>query len=108
MDRAQILSTLRQHASDLQRLGASHLFLFGSASRDEADPSSDIDLFFDFDDPGFSIVELATLQERLRPSELALATLCGAPTICFAWTLGSHNRFSTNSRVLLARSLYLF
>ncbi len=65
MDRAQILSTLRRHASDLRRLGVSRLFLFGSASRDEATPSSDVDLFFDFDDPSFSIIELVALKDRL-------------------------------------------
>jgi predicted nucleotidyltransferase len=65
MDRDQILSTLRRHAADLRRLGASSLFLFGSASRNEARPESDVDLFFDFDDPRFSLVELVALQDRI-------------------------------------------
>lgn len=65
MDRDHILATLRRHAADLKRLGASRLFLFGSASRDEAGPSSDVDLFFDFDDPRFSLVELVYLQDRI-------------------------------------------
>jgi predicted nucleotidyltransferase len=65
MDRDQILSTLRRHANDLKRMGVSGLFLFGSASRDEAGPSSDVDLFFDFDDPRFSLVELVSLQDRI-------------------------------------------
>ena len=71
MTKDQILSTLRRHASDLRRLGASSLFLFGSASRNEAGPASDVDLFFDFDDPRFSIVELVALQQRI--SELLRA-----------------------------------
>ena len=65
MNRDQILSTLRGHAAELRRLGASRLFLFGSVSRDEAGPSSDVDLFFDFDYPRFSIVELVALQDRV-------------------------------------------
>ena len=43
----------------------SHLYLFGSAARDEAGASSDVDLFFDFEAPGFSLVELLSLQERI-------------------------------------------
>jgi len=60
-----ILAILRRHANDLRRLGVTRLFLFGSASRDEAGPASDIDLFFDFEDPRFSIIELVALQERI-------------------------------------------
>jgi len=65
VDRDEILSTLRRHASDLRRLGASRLFLFGSVSRGEGGPTSDVDLFFDFDDPGFSIIELVALKQRI-------------------------------------------
>jgi predicted nucleotidyltransferase len=65
MSRDQILAILRRHSSDLRRLGAAQLFLFGSASRDEAGPQSDVDLFFDFDDPRFSLIELVALQERI-------------------------------------------
>ncbi len=62
MTRSQILATLRGHAADLKRLGASSLFLFGSAARDQAGAASDVDLFFDFSDPRFSLVELVALQ----------------------------------------------
>ena len=65
MERDHILETLRRHSADLRRLGASSLFLFGSASRNEAGPQSDVDLFFDFDDPRFSLVELVALQDRV-------------------------------------------
>jgi predicted nucleotidyltransferase len=65
VNRDQILSTLRRHATDLRRLGALRLYLFGSAARNEAGPSSDVDLFFDYDAPGFSLVELVALQERI-------------------------------------------
>jgi predicted nucleotidyltransferase len=62
MDRDHILATLRRHTLDLRGLGISSLFLFGSAARNEAGPASDVDLFFDFDDPRFSLV---ALQERI-------------------------------------------
>lgn len=65
MNRDDILATLRRHAADLRRLGVSSLFLFGSAARNEAGPASDVDLFFDFTDPRFSLVELVTLQDRV-------------------------------------------
>jgi predicted nucleotidyltransferase len=65
MDRDQVIATLRRHASDLQQLGISSLFLFGSVARNQADPASDVDLFFDFDAPTFSLVELVALQDRI-------------------------------------------
>jgi predicted nucleotidyltransferase len=65
MTRDHILATLRGHATDLRRLGASSLFLFGSAARNEAGAASDVDLFFDFVDPRFSLVELVALQDRI-------------------------------------------
>jgi predicted nucleotidyltransferase len=65
MDRDQTLSTLRGHAADLRRLGAARLYLFGSVARNEAGPASDVDFFFDYDRPGFSLVELVALQDRI-------------------------------------------
>ena len=65
MERDQVLTTLRRNMADLKGLGASRLFLFGSVAKNEARPDSDVDLFFDFDDPGFSIIELVALQERI-------------------------------------------
>ena len=65
MSRDQILSILRDHAGDLRRLGVEQLFLFGSASRDQAGPHSDVDLFFDYDAPGFSLIELVALRDQI-------------------------------------------
>ena len=66
MTRDQTLSTLRRHAGDLRRMGAARLFLFGSVARDEAGPTSDVDIFFDFDDSQFSLVELVALKEKIN------------------------------------------
>ena len=65
MERDQVLSTLRRHSADLKGLGASSLYLFGSIAKNEASPQSDVDLFFDFDDPRFSLVELVALKDRI-------------------------------------------
>ena len=66
MDRDRITAALRRHAPELRRLGMSSLFMFGSAARDEMTPSSDVDLFFDYDAAGFSLVELIAAQDRIR------------------------------------------
>jgi predicted nucleotidyltransferase len=39
--------------------------LFGSVSRGEARPDSDFDLFFDTDNPRFSLIELVDVQEQV-------------------------------------------
>ena len=65
MERDQVLSTLRRYSTDLKGLGASSLYLFGSVARNEATPDSDVDLFFDFEDPGFSLIELVALKDRI-------------------------------------------
>jgi len=72
MSRDDVIRRLRQHQAELRRLGVHALYLFGSTARDEARPGSDVDLYFDYDDPKFSLIELAGLQSRL-------ADLLGAP-----------------------------
>jgi uncharacterized protein len=49
MDRDAAIARLRAHEPELQRLGARHLFLFGSTARNEAAVGSDVDLFFDYE-----------------------------------------------------------
>jgi predicted nucleotidyltransferase len=65
MKRNAVLNTLRAHEIELKKLGVERLYLFGSVSRDEAGAHSDIDLFFDFDDPKFSLIELISVQNHL-------------------------------------------
>ncbi|HEY1426786.1 MAG TPA: nucleotidyltransferase family protein [Caulobacteraceae bacterium] len=72
MRRDDVVRRLRQHQAEIRRLGVRSLYLFGSAARDDARPDSDIDPYFDYDDPRFSLIELARLQDRLRE-------LLGAP-----------------------------
>ena len=62
MDRDQVISTLRAHQAELNRHGVSRLYLFGSVARQEATAASDVDLFFDSDDPRFSLIEIVDVQ----------------------------------------------
>jgi len=75
MTRSDLISTLRGRASEIQALGATSLYVFGSAAREEARADSDVDLFVDYDPERFSFVELIRLRERLsqilgRPADL--------------------------------------
>ena len=65
MDREQVLVSLRAHQSELHRSGVARLYLFGSVARQEERSDSDVDLFFDTDNPRFSLIELAGVQERI-------------------------------------------
>ncbi len=65
MTRDQAIQALQRHTAELKTLGVRHLFLFGSVARDEARPASDVDMFFDFDDPRFSLLDLIAVQEKL-------------------------------------------
>ena len=47
MERSQAIARLKQHETELKRLGGEHLYLFGSTVRGEAPEDSDVDLFFD-------------------------------------------------------------
>jgi predicted nucleotidyltransferase len=49
MSRAEVLATLRTHEQEIRTAGVTRLSLFGSAARDEASPSSDVDLLAAFD-----------------------------------------------------------
>ena len=65
MDRDHVIETLRAHEVDLHRVGVARLYLFGSVARREARPGSDVDLFFDTDNPRFSLIELVDVQDRV-------------------------------------------
>jgi predicted nucleotidyltransferase len=75
MSRADIIASLRERASDIKEFGATSLYLFGSAARNEATEHSDVDLFVDYDPECFTFVELMRLRTRLseilgRPADL--------------------------------------
>ena len=64
MRRDDIINRLRAHQAELRRLGVEHLYLFGSAARDEAGQDSDVDLFFDHPRGALGLYELMDVKER--------------------------------------------
>ena len=66
MNRTEVIRLLKQHQTELERLGVEHLFLFGSAARDKAREDSDIDLFFDHAKGKLGLYELMDVKERAR------------------------------------------
>ena len=51
MQREQIIATLIQHQAVLKALGVRSLAVFGSVARNEATPSSDVDIVVEFESP---------------------------------------------------------
>jgi uncharacterized protein len=73
---ASILSLVRSHRAELQRLGVRRLALFGSAARGKATDDSDLDFLVEFHRKTFDgYMEVKELLERLfrRPVDLVIA-----------------------------------
>ena len=51
MRRSEALALLRSHIEDIRRFSVHRLALFGSVARDEAGPSSDVDVLVEFRGP---------------------------------------------------------
>jgi predicted nucleotidyltransferase len=49
MGRDEIISRIRKHADAIRAEGATSLYLFGSAARDNMGDQSDVDVFVDYD-----------------------------------------------------------
>lgn len=73
MTRADAIELLKQHETELKRLGVEHLYMFGSTARDEARTDSDIDLFFDHARGRLGVYELMDVKALAR-------TILGQPT----------------------------
>jgi uncharacterized protein len=67
MSRDEVINRIQARSEEIRALGASALYLFGSAARDELREDSDIDVFIDRR-PGFTFtfVELMDLQDLLQ------------------------------------------
>ena len=64
--RNEVLKTLETHALALRRLGVRRLGLFGSAARDEAGPTSDLDFVVELDERTFDrYMDLKLFLEQL-------------------------------------------
>ena len=60
MRREEIIARIRKHAEAIRAEGATELYLFGSAARDEMGEKSDVDVFVDYDpERRFSLLNLS-------------------------------------------------
>ncbi len=79
-ERERIVARLRELAPRLRARGITHLSLFGSLARGEAEPESDIDLLIEVDrESRFSLFDVVDLQDELgaifgRPTHFAFAS----------------------------------
>ena len=66
MNRERVIRILSEHSAELaQKFRVKSLALFGSVSRDEASPGSDVDLLVEFDGP-VGYFGLFALQDHLE------------------------------------------
>ena len=73
MKRQEAIERLKDRADPIRARGATALYLFGSAARDEAGEGSDLDLFVDYDpSKKFSLVDLTDIKLFLE-DELGVA-----------------------------------
>jgi predicted nucleotidyltransferase len=63
MDKETVIRTLRAHEAELRAEGVSHVYLFGSVARGEADEKSDVDLFYDYDLERFGFLQFMRIRE---------------------------------------------
>ncbi len=67
MSRSEIIEQLSRNAEAIRGMGATSLYLFGSAARDSARPDSDLDLFIDYDPARrFSLLDLVGIKQFLE------------------------------------------
>ena len=63
MTRDEIIARIRKHADAIRAEGATSLYLFGSAAREDMGPASDIDVFVDYDpESRFSLLNLSGIR----------------------------------------------
>ena len=77
MNRERVIRILSERRTELaQKYGVKSLALFGSVSRDEASPSSDVDLLVEFDRPVgyFGLFALQDYLELLLGCKVDLGT----------------------------------
>jgi hypothetical protein len=76
MVRDDILQTLRQHMPEIRRHAVTRLAVFGSVSRGEERPDSDVDILVQFDHPVglFAFVRLQRYLEELLGRSVDLVT----------------------------------
>jgi|SRR5580700_2444435 predicted nucleotidyltransferase len=67
MTRVEAIVKLKDRASTIRAMGATSLYVFGSTTRDEAQPNSDLDVFIDYDpDSRFNAFDLVGIKQYLE------------------------------------------
>ncbi len=66
MNKKTILETIKAHNAVFQDLGIQSMYLYGSFAHDQATRNSDIDLFYEYKNPAFSLFEQMEAQETLE------------------------------------------
>lgn len=66
MLRDNAITKLRAQAKALRVFGVTHLYLFGSTARNEAQARSDIDVFYDYSGPRFSLINVVRIKRHLE------------------------------------------
>jgi hypothetical protein len=76
MTRAETIAAIRALETELHALGVKSLGLFGSVARDEAGPTSDVDVLVEFQGPATldAYVDLKRLLERVLGRRVDLVT----------------------------------
>lgn len=76
MDRDTVLKLLAEHKAELARFGVKSLSLFGSFARNEARPTSDVDILVEFSQPVgyFVYMDLKEHLEKLLQRRVDLTT----------------------------------
>ena len=81
MQRAEVIDRLRKNEDAIRALGVATLYVYGSYARDEAGPSSDVDVFIDKDPvKTFGFMEytgLIIMLEDLFGTDVDVATRTG-------------------------------
>jgi predicted nucleotidyltransferase len=66
MNRNKAVRAIKEHADDIRAFGVSHLYLFGSTARGNAEADSDVDIFVDLRRRAkFSLFDLMELRDYL-------------------------------------------
>lgn len=66
MRRNNAIIKLRAQAKALRAFGVTHLYLFGSTARNEAEARSDIDVFYDYSGSTFSLINVVRIKRHLE------------------------------------------
>jgi predicted nucleotidyltransferase len=67
MKRIEAIDKLKRQATTIKAMGATSLYLFGSAAQDEAGHNSDLDLFIDYDpNTRFNAFDLVGIKQFLE------------------------------------------